>query len=256
MIGSTQHSSMATLGDSRSFNFGTDAFSFANELVWEYRFDPDSGRTTFARRSPPPSYTHRCFVVIRAARKFLYHAQFDPQRAGVSKNAYVELVRAVMARSDYRPSSREQRILIPGYAGLRALSLDHADVLKQRCGGPWESYFLRSHWRMVFPISRKHQASTAKSLAADLAQGLAPMVHLVRFPQLTINHGMLVYAASNNTNTTGAPGLTFAAYDPNDPEAPAHLEFSADRRTFTLARNRYWAGGRVDVLHIARNAFF
>ena len=256
MIGATKHSTMVTVGELRSFDFDNDAFSFANELVWEYRFDPDSGRMTFARRSPPPSYTHRCFVVIRAARKFLYHAHFDPKKAKVSKDAYADLVRAVMARSDFKPSLRAERILIPGYAGLRALSLDHADVLKQRCGSPWQSYFLRSHWRMVFPISRKHQASTAEGLSAALAQGLAPMVHLVRFPQLTINHGMLVYAISENSGGAEASALTFTAYDPNDPEVPAHLEFSAEQSTFTLARNRYWGGGRVDLLHIARTAFF
>ncbi len=46
---------------------------------------------------------------------------------------------------------------------------------------------------MVFPISRGHQASTAASLAAALKENVPPIVHLVKFPALTINHSMILF---------------------------------------------------------------
>ena len=55
-----------------------DAFAFPNELVWEYHFDAAAGQTRSVRRQPPPRYALRCFVLVRAARKFFYHARFDP----------------------------------------------------------------------------------------------------------------------------------------------------------------------------------
>ena len=61
----------------RRFDFERDAFDFANELVWEYLFDDVTGAVTFRRRQPKPAYTHRCFVLTRAARLFLYHARFE-----------------------------------------------------------------------------------------------------------------------------------------------------------------------------------
>jgi hypothetical protein len=120
-------------------------------------------------------------------------------------------------------------------------------LLKALCGGAWQSYVLRSHWRMVFPISRRHQHRTAERLAAALGRGDTPIVHLVRFPQLTINHGLVVFSV---TPTGG--GLAFQAYDPNTPQRPATLGYEAGQRTFRLPPNTYWAGGRVEVIEIFR----
>ena len=80
---------------------------------------------------------------------------------------------------------------------------------------------------MVFPISRAHQTRTAESLAGALKQNLSPIVHLVKFPSLTINHGMILFSASE----TGR-GFDFQAYDPNNPEQPAQLTFDRASRTF------------------------
>ena len=58
----------------RPFDFSRDRFAFANELVWHYELNPATGRMDFRPREPRPHYTHRCFVMARAARQFLYHA--------------------------------------------------------------------------------------------------------------------------------------------------------------------------------------
>ena len=58
--------------------FDRDSFSFANELVWEYRFDPASNTMITTRNERPAPYTHRCFVLVRSARQFFYHARGIP----------------------------------------------------------------------------------------------------------------------------------------------------------------------------------
>ena len=62
-----------------SFDFDRDTFAFANELLWEYQVDPTTRKTYFQRRIPAPSYSHRCFGVVRSARQFWYHSTFEPE---------------------------------------------------------------------------------------------------------------------------------------------------------------------------------
>ena len=234
----------------RRFEFARDTFAFANELLWSYNFDPATGRTAFRRRDPRPEYALRCFVLARAARQFLYHARFDPGQKAADSALYQRLIREIVARDPRRPCPEARRVVIPGYAGLREFSGACEPLLKRGCGGAWRSYFLRSHWRMVFPITRAHQARAASRLAAALARGVPPIVHLVNFPSLTINHGMIVFAGEET-----ARGFDFQAYDPNNPAAPAGLAFDRASRAFSMPANSYWAGGVLNVIMIYRNWF-
>jgi hypothetical protein len=229
----------------RQFSFERDTFAFANELVWVYRFDPHTGRATAHRREPPPTYAHRCFVLARSARQFYYHARFDPSLPAPDDATCARLVRQVVGRNPRWPCAPEQQIVIPGYDGLRSFSRAHEAVLKGACGGAWRSYCLRSHWRMILPLFRRQEARVAPQLARAVAGGRAPTVHLVRFPQLTINHGIVLYAVAEVPT-----GLRFAAYDPNLPKQPARLDYDTGQRTFFFPANCYWAGGRVDVFQI------
>lgn len=232
----------------RRFEFARDTFAFANELVWEYRPDAATGKMNFLPRDPKPDYAHRCFVLTRAARQFLYHAQFEPAQMTADENMYRRLVREVAARNPRRPCPAENRVAIPGYAGLREFSAAWGPLLKSACGGAWQSYVLRSHWRMIFPISRAHQERTLASLTAALQKNVSPIVHLVKFPSLTINHGMILFDATETKN-----GFAFSAYDPNLPEKPAQLIYERAQRTFWLPANTYWAGGGLNVIEIFRN---
>ena len=123
----------------RRFDLERDAFAFPNELVWEYHFDQETRSTRFARREPGPHYAHHCFVLVRAARQFFYHARFDPAAEPADDLTYRRLIRAVLAGHPRRPSEPEQRVLIPGYAGLRDLSAARESVVKAACGGAWRS---------------------------------------------------------------------------------------------------------------------
>lgn len=247
----TAHSEMAAAEAARTprrFEFGRDSFAFANELHWAYHFDAATGKTNFSRREPRPTYAHRCFVLTRAARQFLYHARFAPEQSPHADPAnYRRTIREVMSRNPRVPCAPAARIVFPGFAHLHEFSRAHEWLLKAHCGGAWQSYVLRSHWRMVFPISRAHQGRTAASLWSEIRRDVAPIIHLVRFPKLTINHGMILFGATESPEV-----ICFAAYDPNQPAQPAAVTFNRATRTFSMSANAYWAGGELDVIEIYR----
>ncbi|MGO8696624.1 MAG: hypothetical protein ACLQVY_02750 [Limisphaerales bacterium] len=231
----------------RPFVFPGDAFAFANQTYWEYHFGPN-GKTTFRPRPTKPDYGHRCFVLTRAARLFLFHSRFDPAQPALNDEGCRRRVREVLSRRVHQTCAPEHRVTIPGFANLRQFSAAKEKLLKAECGGAWRSYVLRSHWRMVFPISRAHQARTAASLRAALQRGFSPVVHLVKFPALTINHSMLFFDAEET-----AQGIEFQAYDPNNAAQPEKIHFDAARKTFRLPPNPYFAGGDLDIIEIFRN---
>jgi hypothetical protein len=229
---------------SSHFEFEKNTFAYANELVWEYRYD-SKGNWTTERRVPKPNYWQHCFVVARSARQFFLNARFEPTQPAVDDEEYRRLVRAVVRASARRALPEEKKIVIPGYADLRAFSTAHEAVLKAECGGAWRSYVQRGHWRMIFPFTRGHQQRAADQLWQRLGEDCPAIVHLVRFPQLTINHAVVIYEAERTEH-----GMEFTAYDPNDPKHPTTITYDRAARTFSLAANDYFPGGRVDVYEI------
>ncbi len=147
---------------SRAFDFDQDTFAFPNELVWEYRIDPVTRKTTVFKNDPPPTYAHHCFVVVRAAKQFFLHATFVPSEAPLTDSQYTTVIRRLMRRSPQIASL--DKISIPGFANLREFTAAKKELLQSNCGGAWQSYVQRGNWRMVFPFSRSHQEREAKSL--------------------------------------------------------------------------------------------
>jgi hypothetical protein len=233
----------ATASPPRRFEFDRDTFAYANELVWEYQDDALSQKINSRHSDMPRTYTHRCFVMARSARQFFYHARFDAALPVADENDYRRQVREVVSRNPRSVSIEAERIIVPGYDSLRSFSQAQPKVLMANCGGAWQSYVLRSHWRMILPVSRGHQEKMAAQLTRSLRERLAVIVHLFRFPQLTINHGIILYDLAE-TET----GMRFTAYDPNLPGQPAELNFHRADRTFYFPRNHYWAGGQVNVV--------
>lgn len=227
----------------RRFEFGRDTFAFANELVWDYETDSNSQKTITRRSSVPRNYTQRCFVMTRSARQFFHHAAFDPALPQANDAEYRRLIQSVVA-GDPRSHGRETgRIVIPGFDSLHHFSESKAGALKAACGGKWQSYVLRSHWRMVLPVSRRHQENMAAQLTRSLARRGAAIVHIFRFPQLTINHSILLFGQDSTPS-----GLKFLAYDPNVPARPTELTYQAAERAFHFPQNHYWSGGVVHVV--------
>ena len=231
---------------SRPFDFQRDTFAFRNELIWVYHYDA-SGKWVHETRRPRPDYANHCFVVARSARQFFQFARFDTNLPVADEATYRKLIHRVISLDPTRVLPDTKKIVIPGYANLREFSAAHEALLKSECGGAWESYFQRGHWRMIYPFTRHHQAHTARELLADLKENRPPVVHVVRFPQLTINHAVVVFDAREKKNE-----ILFSVYDPNQPESPRTLTYDRASRTFTFPSNNYWPGGRVDVYEIYR----
>ncbi|MDB6059750.1 MAG: hypothetical protein JWO95_3594, partial [Verrucomicrobiales bacterium] len=176
---------------SRAFDFSRDTFAFPNELVWEYRVDPVTRQTTTFKNNPPPTYAHHCFVVVRAAKQFFLHAKFSPAETALPDAEYTTRIRQLMRRSPEKTSA--DKILMPGFANLREFTAAKKELLQAHCGGAWQSYVQRGNWRMVFPFSRSHQERAAKTLLQRIGQ--LPIVHVVTFPRLSINHGIMLFDA-------------------------------------------------------------
>jgi hypothetical protein len=157
----------------------------------------------------------------------------------------------VVATNLRRTLPSEDRIVIPGYANLRQFSEVEEALLKKEAGGAWQSYFQRGNWRMIFPFSRRHQQTAAAELLQRVRQGEATVIHVARFPQLTINHAVLLYGAEESEK-----GIVFSIYDPNRPQGPAVLNYDRGERTFYLPANQYFKGGRVDVYQIYHGTCF
>jgi len=229
----------------RPFQFERDTFAFPHELVWQYHFDPVTGAMTTFNTDPPPTYYHRCFVMVRSTRQFFYHARFEPDQPPAEPEVYRQLIRKIVSRSPRRPCAESERVAVPGYDGLRAFSRAHELLLKAELGGPWQSYFLRSHWRMIFPVMPWHRKWMAKKLKRSLPRRGLTLVHLFRFPRITINHGIVLYGL-----TESEQNMEFEAYDPNIPEHPVKLVYERKRRVFTFAPSRYWGGGVLNAVEI------
>jgi hypothetical protein len=229
------------------FEFHRDTFGYAHGLVWQYRLDPATGEMHTFRTIPPPTYYHHCFVMVRSARQFLYHARFEPGQARVEAPAYRKIIRDVVGRSLRHRSLESERVVVPGYDGLRSFSQGHETLLKAECGSAWESYSLSTHWRMVFPIWGRHQERVARQLRRALHDGSLPLVHLFRFPRITINHGIALFSL-----TESAREIEFEAYDPNIPGHPVKLHYDLALRRFSFPRTHYFAGGAVSVMEIYR----
>lgn len=226
-----------------ALRFPQDVFAFANETVWEYHDDPASGRQWWFKRDPRPAFSLRCGPMARAVRQFYTNARFDPAAPRADASTYERLLREVMASNPRRP--RAERIVIPGYPDLRSFSADHVALIQANISGAWSSQLQRGNWRMIFPFTGRHQEATMRQLERELAAGEAPIVHVLRFPNITMNHMVVVYAAEETPAE-----VRFLAWDPNNAAAPIELTFDRVARRFSFPRTLYFPGGPVRVYEI------
>lgn len=229
----------------RAFDFERDTFAFVNEVYWVH--DVPEGR----RRAADVENGQRCVAMARIARQFFRSARFAPEQPKLGGAAYRDLVRQVADGDPREEASPGPAVVIPGYAGLRDFSEAEEALLKQQLGGRWRSYVQRGNWRMVFPFALRQQRATANELAADVARGHPPIVRLVTFPRITVNHTVLVYEAESSPTQ-----IRFRAYDPNDTDAPALLVFDRATATFRFGGTEYAPSRVVDAYEIYDGFFF
>ena len=225
------------------FRFPDDAFAFANETVWEYDIDPATSRVRWRERDPAPAFSLRCGTIARAARQFYAGARFDSSAPVVDEATYRRLVRDVL-RTDPRGPG-ERRVVIPGYPDLRSFSAAHEALTKAALAGPWQTYLQRGNWRMIFPFTGRHQRRLAATLLASLARGWPPIVHVLRYPRLTINHLVVVVAAEETPAE-----IRFRTYDPNDAAETVTLTYDRATRAFSFGRTPYFPGGPVKAYEV------
>jgi len=227
-------------GPGTPFRFPADTFAFANETIWVYDVVPETGDVSWRKREPRPPFSLRCGSMVRAARQFYASARFDPSAPVAEPAQYRELVRAVFATDPRQPGG--DRTVIPGYADLRSFSADHEQLLQTEIAGPWLSYLQRGNWRMIFPFTATNQERVAERLRASLAAGWPPIAHVLRYPWLTVNHLVLVFAAEETPSE-----IRFRTYDPNEAAEDVMLTYDRATHMFYLAVTPYFPGGPVKV---------
>jgi cysteine-rich repeat protein len=228
-----------------AFRFPNDAFAFANDTVYEYDVDAPPGAPAWRRRDPVPPFSLRCGNMVRGARQFHLHARFAPEQPRPDEATVARLAAAVLARDPRAVRPDGDLIVLPGYPDLRTLSAAHEAVLKTALGGTWRSHLQRGNWRMIFPFPPEQQRAEAERLAGAVRRGEAPILHVVRFPALTLNHMVLLYAIDETPAE-----LRFQAYDPNDAAAPIVVRWDRGGRTFVYPRTVYFGGGPVKAYGI------
>jgi hypothetical protein len=236
----------------REFDFDRDTFAFANEVTWKR----DLPKLASASNEIPPmaiesDYKLHCFPVSRSSRQFFMHAKFAPSLPRASDDEYRELIDEVVSRDDRGDRSDPHPVVIPGYADLRAFSQDKEALLKDGIGTAMDSYTQRGNWRMIFPFTRRHQKNTAAQVLWMLHAKRPAVVHLVRFPKITINHAVLLYDAVETPKE-----IRFTTYDPNYSETPLVLTYDRATQTFSFPPTFYYAGGPVNVYEIYRRGLF
>jgi hypothetical protein len=207
----------ATSAGPAAFAFGPDTFAFRNEIRVRHPGESDM-------------YFNYCFVLARGLRQFFQHARFEPETPRVSHGEYVARVRAIAARPPWRePSPPDARVVIPGYAHLRAFSAGEEAAIKEGLGGPVGTWLHWTNWRVMRPVSKGHQARIADEIVRELDAGRLAQLLVTNWPIPELNHTVVAYRFDDRGDR-----VDFAIWDPNEPDAPGVVAF--DR-----VAQRFWA---------------
>ena len=226
--------------DAGDFQFERDAFAFPN-LV----------------RAQRPGWNDRfanyCLVMARAAAQFHRFARFAPDRPAVSPADYDRLVRLVLARPPWDPPIAEaERIVVPGFTGLREFSAAHEGLLKAAFGSNVLSMVHWRTWRVGVDFPPEHQERLAQELLAEVGAGHTVPLMITNFPHEDIlNHAVLVYGRRSSLQ-----GVEFLAYDPNDPGSPFAIYYDDVSRGFWVGPLNYSPPGRVRAFRLYTSPLF
>ena len=234
------------------FSYARDTFAFANVTVFKYY------RGIAFLRSPSEEdrklYTRRCFVMTRTAVQFYKFARFDPNGRPLDDRELARRIRAVTRRAPWHAALPEnERIVFPGYANLHEMSETRTKLLQQNIGIGWPTYIRIGNFRMLFQHDPRYQEKTHANLNAALDRGDLFIAYLSTFPSLAINHSILIY-----THKPARPGTDtedYLAYDPNHPDGPRELQWSAKHRAFAYQKDSDFIGGFVRVYQVYGKPF-
>lgn len=243
---------LTTSAIASDFRFNRDTFAFANETVFEYWDGLAHLRKPSATENQPRSYTRRCFVMSRAAMQFHKFARFDPHGAPLDDRTLAERVRTITRRPAWGEAlPADRRIVFPGYANLRVMSRTRSRILQDNIGIGWTTYLRFGNIRIFYEHSRKYQEGTHVNLNAALARGELFVAYLSTFPNLSINHAVLVYARKPASPSAKTAAIErYVVYDPNHAEAPREITWSPTDRAFAFQKDWDFVGGFVRVYQV------
>jgi len=229
------------------FRFDRDTFAFANQTVFEYHEGHASLRKSSGTKRD--AYNRHCFVMSRTAVQFKKFARFQPQSAPLDDASLAARIRDVTRQPAWaQPLPENQRIVFPGFRDLKELSKAHRELVQLNIGHGWPSYFRISNARMMFQDGTGYQERTHAQLNAALARGDLFVAFLTTYPRLSINHSVLIYKRKSPSSNPGTDH--YLVYDPNHPESPRDLTWSARDRAFSYQKDWDFVGGFVRVYQV------
>ena len=235
----------------RAFEFERDTFAYTNNNYWVYDLDSDPNGTTVKERLDNVDHGQRCTVMSRTARQFFHGARFEENAPPLAPGDYRDLIRRVLSTNPRREQPADAPVVIPGYADLRSLSTDYEALLKEELQGRWTGYFQRGNWRMIFAFSPSQNRATARGLVEDVRRGHLPLVHVLNYPAIDINHTVLIFDYEESPLQ-----IRFEHYDPNNADRSGSLVYDRASATFSYNRTDYFAGGSVQVYEIYDDILF
>ena len=227
-------------------HFKDDTAGFANMTVFEY--ENGIAHVRRGESAKQKRYMRRCFVLCRTTMQFKKFARFDPHAPPLNDLYLAERIRHVTRHAAWRDTLPEnQRVVFPGYANFRELSMKRGYVLQRNIGYGWPTYWRLSNARTIFEPGIEYQERTREKLDAVLNRGDLFVAFLTTLPHLRINHAVLVYAKEPGRS----PDLDrYFVYDPNHPEGPRELTWSRFDRSFAYQKDWDFVGGNLRVYQV------
>lgn len=234
-------------------DFKRETLVFANSTVFEYE-KGNIVRRSNTKNGKSQRYTRRCFVMSRTVLQFHKFARFESKGAPLDDKELAVRIRAVTRKQPWQDAlPAEQRIVFPGYRGLRSLSDARGRVLQKNIGLGWPTYLRLGNSRMFYLHNKGYQERTHAELNRTLARGEMFVAYLSDYPILHINHSVLVYAMKPARSKDGVD--RYICYDPNHPEAPRELKWLPDKRAFDYQKDEEFVGGFTRVFHVYGKAW-
>lgn len=202
-----------------AFSFADDTFAFANAIRARH---PDADDL----------YANYCFVLARSLRQFHQFARFDSAAPRVDAREYARRVRAVVSHAPWQASlPAAERVVIPGFASLRAFSAAEEAAVKTGVGPRFWTFVHWTNWRVTLPLPDGHQAAVLDEVLDELAAGRLVQLLVTNWPKPELNHTVVAYGYRGVSD-----GVELTVWDPNDPAGPGAVLFDARRERFVAGR--------------------
>ena len=231
--------------------FDADTFDFANQTFYVYPHGYAEKRV-LKPGEKPPAFTLHCFAMSRSTEQFRNFARFDPSLPPPDDAALARLVRRVTRQAPWHdPLPPDERIVIPGYPNLRALSQARPLVLQKNIGLGWTAYARIGNWRMFFFFLNgpRQQFHTQQRVEDALRRNDVFIAYLTSYPSLAVNHAVVIYGRRPDTPADTAAGVIhYLVYDPNHPDGPRDMAFDRHKRMFSYQKDWDFVGGKLTVL--------